>query len=189
VNGFHKQREVFDNDRRRRVLPRMAQQQGITMKKFLPYVFLALVVETSSALALPATAPAAAQAAASCAQHYNVVIGVGDKEKVTGALSNAFNLQKEFGAQCVNIEVVNFSSAVTQLTPTSPLATQVKDALKAGINIVACENSLNKFKLTIDDMFPGITAVPSGVGERRLDLPPALTPAAKPNEQQDTNDF
>lgn len=135
------------------------------MKKFLPYIFLALVFEASSAFAFPATASAATPPAASCAQHYNVVIGVGDKEKVTGALSNAFNLQKEFGAQCVDIEVVNFSSAVTQLTPMSPLATQIKDALKAGIKIVACENSLNKFKLTIDDMFPGITAVPSGVAE------------------------
>lgn len=137
------------------------------MKKFLPYVFLALVVETSSAqaLALPVTAPAEAPSALMCAQQYKVVIGVGDKAKVEGALSNAFNLQKEFGAQCVNIEVVGFSSAVTQLTPMSPVGTQIKDALKAGIKIVACQNSLNKFKLTIDDMFPGITAVPSGVGE------------------------
>ncbi|WP_167759760.1 DsrE family protein [Massilia horti] len=135
------------------------------MKKLLPYLFLALVFETSSARALPVIAPAATPAAASCAEHYNVVIGVGDKEKVAGALANAFNLQKEFGAQCVNIEMVNFSSAVTALTPMSPAATQIKDALKAGINIVACENSLAKFKLTIDDMFPGITAVPSGVAE------------------------
>lgn len=135
------------------------------MNKFLPCLFLTLAFETSSALALPVAAPAATPAATSCAVHYDVVIGVGDKAKVAGALSNASNLQKEFGAQCVNIEMVNFSSAVTQLTPMSPLGTQIKDALKAGINIVACQNSLNKFKLTIDDMFPGITSVPSGVGE------------------------
>lgn len=136
------------------------------MKKFLSYVLLPLVFPLVPALA--ATVPAApivAQAAPACAQHYEVVIGVGDKAKVEGALANAFNLQKEFGAQCVRIEIVNFSSAVTMLTPMSPTGTQIKDALKAGIKIVACQNSMNKFKLTIDDLFPGITSVPSGVGE------------------------
>lgn len=137
------------------------------MKKALPCFLLTLVFQASTVLASPAPeAPAAATVSApSCAEHYNVVIGIGDKAKVEGALSNAFNLQKEFGAQCVNIELVNFSSAVTALTPMSPLGTHLKDALKAGIKIVACQNSMNKFKLTIDDMFPGITAVPSGVGE------------------------
>lgn len=136
------------------------------MKKILPYFLLTLVFPFASALAseLPG-APAAVQAPAACAQHYDVVIGVGDKAKVEGALGNAYNLQKELGAQCVNIEIVNFSSAVTQLTPMSPRGTQIKDALKAGIKIVACQNSMNKFKLTIDDLFPGITSVPSGVGE------------------------
>ncbi len=135
------------------------------MKK-IPFFFLSLVFPFVSAMAAPLPdAPAAVPAAPACAQHYNVVIGVGDKAKVEGALSNAFNLQKEFGAQCVNIEIVNFSSAVTQLTPMSPNGTRIKDALGAGVKIVACQNSMNKFKLTIDDLFPGITAVPSGVGE------------------------
>lgn len=119
------------------------------------------------ALALPATAgaaePAAKPAAAACATRYDVVIGVGDKAKVGPALANAANLQKEFGAACVNIEMVNFSSAVTMLSPMSPHATLIKDAIKNGVHVVACQNSLNKFKLTEDDMFPGITTVPSGV--------------------------
>lgn len=136
------------------------------MKKLLPSLFLTLVSAATSAQALPVDAPAVKlPPPASCPQHYDVVIGVGDKAKVEGALSNAFNLQKELGAQCVNIEMVNFSSAVTMLTPMSPQGTLIKDALKAGIKIVACQNSMNKFRLTIDDMFPGITAVPSGVGE------------------------
>lgn len=136
------------------------------MKKFLYPLLLPLLFPFATALASPLSgAPAAAAQAPACAQHYDVVIGVGDKAKLEGALGNAFNLQKEFGAQCVNIEIVNFSSAVTELTPMSSKGTLIKDALHAGIKIVACQNSLNKFKLTIDDMFPGITAVPSGVGE------------------------
>lgn len=136
------------------------------MKKLLTYLFLLVLSAASSAQALAAgDAAAVPPTPDSCAQHYDVVIGVGDKAKLEGALSNAFNLQKELGAQCVNIEMVNFSSAVTMLTPMSPQATSIKDALKAGIRIVACQNSMNKFRLTIDDMFPGITAVPSGVGE------------------------
>lgn len=136
------------------------------MNKFLFPLLLPLLFPFAAALASPVpVVPAAAPPAAVCAQHYKVVIGVGDQAKVEGALGNAFNLQKEFGAQCVDIEIVNFSSAVTQLTPMSSKGTLIKDALNAGIQIVACQNSLNKFKLTIDDMFPGITAVPSGVGE------------------------
>lgn len=136
------------------------------MKKILPCLLLPLLFPSASALAstLP-DAPLAVQAAPACAQHYKVVIGVGDKARLEGALSNASNLQKEFGAQCVDIELVGFSSAVTLLTPMSSLGTQIKDALKAGVKLVACQNSMNKFKLTIDDLFPGITAVPSGVGE------------------------
>lgn len=137
------------------------------MRNALTYLFLSLAFPISPVFAasVPAAPAADARAVPACAQHYDVVIGVGDKAKVEGALNNAFNLQKEFGAQCVNIEVVNFSSAVTRLTPMSPNGTLIKDALKAGIQIVACQNSMNKFKLTIDDMFPGITAVPSGVAE------------------------
>lgn len=135
------------------------------MKKFLPYFLLSLLFPVASAFASPVPDAAPVPAAPACAQHYNVVIGVGDKAKVEGALGNAFNLQKEFGAQCVNIEIVNYSSAVTLLTPMSPRGTQIKEALNAGVKIVACQNSMNKFKLTIDDLFPGITAVPSGVGE------------------------
>lgn len=136
------------------------------MKKILSCIIVPLLFPFSAALASPPpAAPATAPAAPACAQHYKVVIGVGDKAKVEGALGNAYNLQKEFGAKCVDIEIVNFSSAVTQLTPMSQRATQIKDALNAGIKIVACQNSMDKFKLTIDDMFPGITAVPSGVGQ------------------------
>lgn len=131
------------------------------MKKLISFllVSLALPVATSVAAAEPSSqAPA-------CATRYDVVIGVGDKAKVGPALANAANMQKAFGAACVNIEMVNYSSAVTMLSPMSPLASEIKDALKNGVHIVACQNSLNKFKLTGDDMFPGITTVPSGVAE------------------------
>lgn len=100
-----------------------------------------------------------------CTEHYDIVIGVSDKDKVEPAITNAHNLQKEFGAACANIEIVNFSAAVTMLSPMSTKAVAIKEALQSGIKIVACQNSMKKFNLTEDDLFPGITTVPSGVAE------------------------
>jgi len=104
-------------------------------------------------------------AQAACKEHYDIVIGVSDKDKVEPAITNAHNLQKEFGAACANIEIVNFSAAVTMLSPMSTKATAIKEALQSGIKIVACQNSMNKFNMTEDDLSPGITTVPSGVAE------------------------
>lgn len=139
------------------------------MKKTLSYLLLSLAVNASFAATAPIergdSASPAAPSTAACSQHYDIVIGVSDKDKVEAALSNAQNLQREFGAACANIEIVNFSAAVTLLGPMSPKATLIKEALQNGVKLVACQNSMNKFKMTEDDLFPGITTVPSGVAE------------------------
>jgi len=139
------------------------------MNKFLiSRACAAFICSFAAAAAFAAPAPAnntKASAGAACAEHYDIVIGVSDKDKVEPAIVNAHNLQKEFGAACANIEIVNFSAAVTMLTPMSTKATAIKEALESGIKIVACQNSMNKFKMTEDDLFPGIPTVPSGVAE------------------------
>lgn len=136
------------------------------MKILLSSLLVLATLASGMATATPsALSPPSDPAAASCAEHYNVVIGVSDKAKLDAALGNALNIQKEFGASCVTVEIVNFSNTVTALTPMSPSATLLKDALKSGVELVACRNSLNKFHMTEDDLFPGITSVPSGVAE------------------------
>jgi intracellular sulfur oxidation DsrE/DsrF family protein len=47
----------------------------------------------------------------------------------------------------------------------SPVARRVADALKAGVQVVACENTLRNQKLTRTDMLAGIGYVDAGVVE------------------------
>ncbi|MEO6921936.1 MAG: DsrE family protein [Collimonas sp.] len=137
------------------------------MKNFLFCSLLALSFHASPALSASSiTEPAAiASPASACAEHYNIVISVSDKEKVELALGNAQNLQSELGTACTNIEIVHVSAAITLLGPMSQKAPLLKEALQHGVKLVACQNSMNKFKMTEDDLLPGITTVPSGVAE------------------------
>ncbi|MBG7621142.1 DsrE family protein [Herbaspirillum sp. AP02] len=135
------------------------------MNIILRSVILALSFHASLCLAEPAAAASSGTSANACTEHYDIVIGVSDKEKLELALSNAQNLQAELGAACANIEIVNFSAAVTLLGPMSPKATLLKDAIAQGVKIIACQNSMNKFKMTEDDLLPGISTVPSGAAE------------------------
>lgn len=135
--------------------------------QLLSGALLALVFQIPLAVAEPASASpeAVVTPVGACVQHYDIVIGVSDKEKVEPALSNAQNLQTELGAACTNIEIVHFSAAVTLLGPMSQKASLLKEALQHGVKLVACHNSMSKFKMTEDDLLPGITTVPSGVAE------------------------
>lgn len=47
----------------------------------------------------------------------------------------------------------------------SPAGDRVASALKSGVRVVACENTMHGQKLTPADMLPAIGYVPSGVGE------------------------
>ena len=47
----------------------------------------------------------------------------------------------------------------------SPVAQRVSAALKSGVKVVACENTMKAMKLTYNDMLPDIGYVPAGVVE------------------------
>lgn len=127
----------------------------------------ALLLAAAVALAA-STGPASSGAApAAEAGHYKVVVHVGDAEpgKWTVALNNVANLQKELGAGNVDIEVVAINAGLGMLKVDSPVGNRVADALKSGVVIVACENSMRGQKLTRDDMLNDIGYVKAGVVE------------------------
>jgi intracellular sulfur oxidation DsrE/DsrF family protein len=47
----------------------------------------------------------------------------------------------------------------------SPLAQRISAALKTGVKVVACENTMKALHLTYADMLPDIGYVPAGVVE------------------------
>jgi intracellular sulfur oxidation DsrE/DsrF family protein len=116
--------------------------------------------------AAPGPAPAGAAPAAD-AGRYKVVVHVGDAEpaKWTVALNNVANLQKEVGAANIDIEVVAINAGLGMLKVDSPVGNRVAEALKSGVVIVACENSMRGQKLVREDMLNDIGYVKAGVVE------------------------
>jgi uncharacterized protein len=89
----------------------------------------------------------------------------GDAGKWNLALNNAKNVQESLGAQNVAIEIVAYGPGIGMLKAESTTSNRVTDAIKSGIQIVACENTMTALKLTPADMNPAISYVPAGVVE------------------------
>jgi intracellular sulfur oxidation DsrE/DsrF family protein len=96
-----------------------------------------------------------------------VVIQVsdGDAAKWNLALNNAKNAQQELGADKVQIEIVAYGPGIGMLKEDATTNTRVSEAVKSGIQIVACENTMKGQKLTKADMNPAVGYVPAGVVE------------------------
>jgi intracellular sulfur oxidation DsrE/DsrF family protein len=98
---------------------------------------------------------------------HKVLIQVSDNDpqKWNLALNNARNLQDDLNADAIDLEIVVYGPGIGMLKTESPVAKRVADALKAGVQVVACENTLRNQKLTRTDMLAGIGYVDAGVVE------------------------
>jgi intracellular sulfur oxidation DsrE/DsrF family protein len=93
----------------------------------------------------------------------------GDPKKWALTLNNARNVQAELGADKVDIEIVAYGPGIGMLKADSESANRVQDeAIKTGIKVVACENTMTNQKLNKDDMIAGIGYVRAGVVELML---------------------
>lgn len=80
-------------------------------------------------------------------------------------LNNLSALREGVGSEGVEIELIAYGPGVNMLKADSPVKQRVTEALKAGVKINACQNTMNGMKLTPADMLPQISYVPSGVVE------------------------
>jgi hypothetical protein len=138
-----------------------------TIRNWLRAATAGIVLTAAVAMAAaPGPAPSGAAPVAD-AGRYKVIVHVGDAEpaKWTVALNNVANLQKEIGAANIDIEVVAINAGLGMLKVDSPVGNRVADALKSGVVIVACENSMRGQKLTREDMLGDIGYVKAGVVE------------------------
>jgi hypothetical protein len=108
-----------------------------------------------------------AQSAAKDDRPNKLVIQVSDNDpgKWGLALNNAQNVVSDLGASTVALEIVVYGPGIGMLKSDSPMAARIAAALKGGMQIVACENTLKAQKLTHADMLPDIGYVPAGVVE------------------------
>jgi len=92
-------------------------------------------------------------------------VSEGDAAKWNLALNVASNAQKEIGADKIQVEIVAFGPGVGMLKFDAVTANRVNDAIKSGVKMVACENSMGAQKLVKADMNQAISYVPAGVIE------------------------
>jgi len=94
-----------------------------------------------------------------------VVIQVSDNDpkKWNLALNNAKNVQQDYGKENVDVEIVAYGPGLPMIKLDSEAGVRVAEAIKDGVKIVACENTMRNTKLTKDDMLPNLEYVKSGV--------------------------
>jgi uncharacterized protein len=118
------------------------------------------------AAALATHAPAALAQAAGGKARLVLQVSDGDPMKWNLALNNAKNVQSDYGGTSkVDIEIVAYGPGIGMLKMGSQVGERVSEAMKAGIHVVACENTMQNLKLTKADMLSDIGYAPSGVVE------------------------
>lgn len=88
-----------------------------------------------------------------------------DPKKWNLALNNLKNVQSALGKDKVDAELVVYGPGIGMLKLESTAGNRVNAAIKDGVKIVACENTMHNMKLTRADMLPSISYVPGGVIE------------------------
>ena len=127
-------------------------------QSFIKIAVISLFIGTTTLTAVAQTAaPAKAK----------VVFQVSDGEaaKWNLALNNATNVQQEYGADKVQIEIVAYGPGIGMLKADATTNNRIAEATKSGIQVVACENTMTAQKLTKADMNTAIGYVPAGVVE------------------------
>lgn len=116
-------------------------------------------------LAGPAAAFAADQSPKSAKHRIVMQVSDGDAARWNLALNNMQNVQAELGRDNVEAEIVAYGPGIGMLKMDSSVGPRIDAALKNGVRVVACENTMDKQKLTKADMLPSIGYVRAGVVE------------------------
>ncbi len=80
-------------------------------------------------------------------------------------LNNITNLREGVGSEATEIELVAYGPGINMLKADSPVKARIADALKSGVKLNACQNTMSAMKLAPADMLQDIGYVPSGVVE------------------------
>jgi hypothetical protein len=88
-----------------------------------------------------------------------------DPGKWNLVLNNVKNVQQELGADKTEIEIVVYGPGIGMLKIDSTVGNRVEETKKAGVAIVACQNTMKGMKLTEADMLTNTNYVSAGVVE------------------------
>ena len=81
-------------------------------------------------------------------------------------LNNVENVQKAFGKESTEIEVVAHGKGLGLLKKTNTgLKERISSIMSSQVRFAACENTMRRMKITKEDLLPGVGTVDSGVAE------------------------
>ena len=132
-------------------------------KTFIQATVLALSVTFAMGSAAQTAAPAKAQTGAPAKAKVVIQVSDGDAARWNMALNNAKNVQDELGAGNVDIEIVAYGPGIGMLKADAILSNRIIEATTAGVQVVACENTMTVQKIIKADMNPVIGYVRAGV--------------------------
>ena len=125
-----------------------------------------LVSSGAALLALALPQLALAQAAAAGAKNRALFqVTDNDPARWNMILNNMQNLREGVAGEPVEIALVAYGPGVNMLKGDSPVKQRIAEALKSGVKVNACQNTMNGMGLKAADMLPEIGYVPSGVVE------------------------
>ena len=124
-------------------------------------------VSAAAAATLVALVPvhSSAQTAQSAPNRAIFQVTDNDPARWSMILNNMANLREGVGSEGAEIELVAYGPGLLMLKADSPLRQRIAEALKDGVKVNACQNTMQGMKLVPADMLPGIGYVPSGVVE------------------------
>jgi intracellular sulfur oxidation DsrE/DsrF family protein len=125
----------------------------------------AFLVSSGAALLALALPPLAMAQTATTKNRALFQVTDNDPARWTLVLNNMQNLREGVGGEPVEIELVAYGPGINMLKSDSPMKQRIAEALKSGVKVNACQNTMNGMKLTPADMLPEIGYVPSGVVE------------------------
>jgi intracellular sulfur oxidation DsrE/DsrF family protein len=124
-----------------------------------------LAIFAALAFGLLVSGQAAAQASAAGKERVVIQVSTPEQRVWNQALNYVENLQTLYGKDNIEIEIVALGWGIGLLKFDSPMATRVADALKRGATLQACEVTMDRQKLTRQDMLPDIGYVKAGLGQ------------------------
>lgn len=134
--------------------------------KLLPLAVIALLGATMHPAVASEPAKVSSRVTAPAAKNRIVIqINEDSVRKWTDVLVNIHNIQAELGPKNVAIAVVAIGPGLGMLTAESLAANGVQDALAAGVEFVACGNSMKAQKMAKEDLIDGVTVSVAGYVE------------------------
>lgn len=87
-----------------------------------------------------------------------------DPARVNEIIGNVGNIQKYYGADNVHITLVAYGPGIhAVLKSDNPVRARIAGLVAIGVDVLACDATMQTLHLTASDLVPGVRVVPNGL--------------------------